>query len=543
MSAGATLAGRAATQLESGNTQSATALCRLALLRDPKDPEALRLTALIAGKDGDLERAEELMQAALAAAPHRLDLHEDLARMASAAGRPGDAIRILGAAVEVVADRMAARILLSRAHAQAGDPERGIATLREGLAHAPEHLQGWTELGRQQVDAGHYNDAFEVLKHAAALAPNNARMQANFGVVACETGKLDDSIDAYDRSLALDPDNAEVRMARSFTLLSMGRLEEGWRDYEARWRVNGEPLPALLRDRMWRGENLAGKRVVVISELGIGDQVAFSSCIPALIDQVGPDGQVVIECAVKLVDLFQRSFPTATVLPVQGTVQGLQINTDYSWVRRFEPVDVVTCHGDLPRYLTPPYGSVAPVLRPDPAGQAKWDAWLAANGRGKRIGLCWRSSLSDAWRNSRFPPVSAWRHLFEAMPEATFVNLQYDAGASEWDEAVAGTGVTVLDPPDLDQYNDLADTSDLMAALDLVISAPTAVAMLSAAVDTATLRLMRGSDWANFGGEKSPWFGKQKLVWLSREWHDDRDFQPVIDTALDLLADDARTAA
>jgi len=52
------------------------------------------------------------------------------------------------------------------------------------------------------------------------------------------------------------------------------------------------------------------------------------------------------------------------------------------------------------------------------------------------------------------------------------------------------SGKTIIVPAGIDQKNELDRAAALMSALSLVISAPTAVACLSAAVGTRTLKLL-----------------------------------------------------
>ena len=54
--------------------------------------------------------------------------------------------------------------------------------------------------------------------------------------------------------------------------------------------------------------------------------------------------------------------------------------------------------------------------------------------------------------------------------------------------------------------NDLAETAALMRGLDLVISAPTVVPAMSAALGVATWQLNFGEDWQAFGQSSNPWY-------------------------------------
>jgi hypothetical protein len=62
------------------------------------------------------------------------------------------------------------------------------------------------------------------------------------------------------------------------TLLQRGQYAEGWGHYAARFEVlpKREPPPGMAE---WRGESLAGKRLLVIAEQGLGDQILLSRLV------------------------------------------------------------------------------------------------------------------------------------------------------------------------------------------------------------------------------------------------------------------------
>ena len=77
--------------------------------------------------------------------------------------------------------------------------------------------------------------------------------------------------------------------------------------------------------------------------------------------------------------------------------------------------------------------------------------------------------------------------------------MQYDASAEEIAELEALSGRTIHVPPGIDQKQELDRACALLAALDAVVSAPTAVSWLAAGAGTPTFKVLYDTSWTAFG--------------------------------------------
>jgi hypothetical protein len=106
----------------------------------------------------------------------------------------------------------------------------------------------------------------------------------------------------------------ESRHSRAICLIGMGRIGEGFAEFEIR---NDQRFRAyvhhMTKAPLWKGEPLEGKRILVVAEQGLGDEFMFANILPDLQDAVGPDGKLDIAVDPRLIALFQRSFPNADV--------------------------------------------------------------------------------------------------------------------------------------------------------------------------------------------------------------------------------------
>ena len=149
-------------------------------------------------------------------------------------------------------------------------------------------------------------------------------------------------------------------------------------------------------------------------------------------------------------------------------------------------------------------------LTPDPARVAAYRAQLESFGPGAKIGICWRSMMLGAKRAKYYSALDAWGPILKT-PGAVFVNLQYGEAAPELARAAQMHGVTVAQIDGLDLKNDIDGAAALSAALDLVLSAPTAAAATAASVGTEVWFLTAGRTWPQLGTDEYPWYHKTKV--------------------------------
>ena len=171
----------------------------------------------------------------------------------------------------------------------------------------PSHAKGHNNLGVLHQRRGDFQAAARCFEDAARIDPGLAEPHVNLGNLHDIRGDPDGAVSCYRRALRIDPGYAQAHCCLAQALLATGRYEEGWEEFEWRWRTGDAslrlpPFPQPL----WDGsQDIAGKRVLLHAEQGYGDAIQFIRYAPMI---AARGARVIALCDPALTALF-RSVP------------------------------------------------------------------------------------------------------------------------------------------------------------------------------------------------------------------------------------------
>ena len=448
----------------SARGQHAAAIARFeeALARSPDDTHVLFALGNTARALGMPRPAEAFFRRVLAAEPERLEALVNLANLLRAQSRFAAAEALIAPALARHPESPELQLTLGSLYRETGD-----------AVHAAEH----------------YHRALEI-------KPGYAPAMGNLADLLADDGKTEEALSLYDRVLTQDKDNAQARINRAVLHLLRGNLKDGWRDYAARLKLPGKVPVAEHKLPRWDGAPLRRRRLLVTAEQGVGDQIMFAS----LIGELTAETRVILECEPRLVSLFTRSFPGAVVRAWDAETKGGVTTTRYGWLKSVGGASLAIEMGTLPRHLRKSIDAFPrprAYLVPDAAEVACWRMDRPV------IGICWRSGKTGGHRALQYAPLAAWAAFIREWPGAV-VSVQYDASAEEIAELERLSGREIVVPQGIDQKNELDRACALLASLDAVVSAPTAVSWLAAAAGTPTYKILYDTSWTCFGEAYEP---------------------------------------
>jgi Flp pilus assembly protein TadD len=311
-----------------------------------------------------------------------------------------------------------------------------------------------------------FDEAVALLEEAARAAPAHPDIRFNLGNACRAAHRWAEAEAAYRETLRLAPDHRRARLHLGHLLLSLGRWAEGWPLYEARLEVPGEGVSApLTKFPMWRGEDLAGRSILITIEQGLGDEIMFARFAPALRRR-----------GAAKVTLASRRL----LAPLMGDLADEIIVVDAE--ASVPPHDYWVYPASLPGRLdvTLETLSGAPYLAVPAGRQAKWAGFAEP---GFNVGVVWHGNPNQP------------RDRYRSLPSPEALAPLRDCGAR----------IVDLQVP----REDFGDLAAIMAQLDLVVSVDTAPAHLAGALGVPCWipYPWAGTDWRwLWYRADSPWY-------------------------------------
>lgn len=456
------------------------------------------------GRHGD---AIDCFQRALAVSPADPKILFALGSTARALGMAKPAETFFRQVLAIDPERLEALISLANLLRSNGQPQAARDVLTPMLARKPQSAEIWLTLGSALREMGDVAGAELHYREALIRSPRSATALGNLADILAMRGENDAALAHYSRAIKAAPDNAQLRLNRSILNLSLGQLKEGWRDYAARLRIPSKAPLCGHGLAAWTGGSLKNKRLIVTAEQGVGDELMFASMIPELSRRAADEGgRIILECDARLVPLFARSFPDVAVHAAVREKRDGVVKADYGWLKAAGGANLAVEAGTLPRYMRGDIASFPTCdsyLDADEIEILDWTSSLHDCDDGPFIGICWRSGKMTEGRASQFAPLEAWADFVSDLPGA-IVCAQYDATEDETERLGALSGREIIVPGEIDQKNELDRTCALFSALDVMVSAPTAVAWLSAGAGIPTYKILHDTSWTSFGSDYEP---------------------------------------
>jgi hypothetical protein len=370
-----------------------------------------------------------------------------------------------------------------------------IANYDKAIERKPDFAFAYCNRGVTQQALGMKAEALTSYDLAIAHDPSDAMSHYNRALLLQEYSRWDEVIASYDRAVAIDPSFADAQYNGSLALLYCGHLEQGWRNYEWRWKNAarlGMGKSSDFSQPLWLGEHAVdGKRILLHSEGGLGDTVQF--CRYAAL------------AAARGAQVYLQLQP-----PLHGLLSSLEgVSTVIEKGTELPPFD---CHCPL-MSLPLAFGTTLETIPPPAKGlqvdrtkRARWDSLRTEPGS-PRIGLVWSGNPDNANDQRRSIRLADWVRRLPA--GYRYFRLQRDMRGDDRAVLESCSFISSVD----EDVQDFMHIAAMCRCMDLVISVDTSLAHLSGTLGRPTwVMLPYIPDWRWLRGrDDSPWYPTMRL--------------------------------
>ncbi len=444
---------------QQGKLNEALAYGRRALELQPDFAKAHNNLGNVLQEQGRLDEAEACYRRALMLDPNYVDAHYNLALAARDQGKLADS----------------------------------IACSRRALELKPDYAEAHNILGLALHQQGRLEESLACYRRALELKPDYADAHSSLGTAFHDQGRIAEALACFQRAIELRPQFALAHFNRSLLRLLTGDFAHGWAEYEWRWQTGLKPFsPRSFPRPLWDGRPLQGRTLLLHAEQGLGDTIQFLR-YAALVRQ--PGARVVVECPTPLLRIVR----TCRFIDQLADETTSALDFDLYYPLMSLPGLLKTTLASVPADV--PYLFAAPDL------VAPWRESLGGL-EGFKIGIVWRGGPAHPNDRARSIPLSCFEPL-AALPGVRLFSLQKGAGAEQLQDVAGRFPITELGS----RLEDFMDTAAVLASLDLLITADTAIAHLAGALALPVwVALPLVPDWRwLLDRSDSPWYPTMRL--------------------------------
>jgi tetratricopeptide (TPR) repeat protein len=516
------------TALEAGQLEAAERSAKRLLELEPGQVDALYLTGRVAQRRERLDVAQDFYERAILAKGDFIDPYIKLIEILMTSAQTDAALRVCRLALSRIKPGLDHLVDLCGPLVE-DFPEEMRGLLKPGLDRSNTNSRVWTTyqevLHRLRVDGAEYDEFLSGMRdlfpgtleleiveasallhrnrqeEAIAVAQELARKHPELVTFEFMQGRMYRMLRQYEAAQAKGemllrafPGNADYAFMLSDIKLCKGDIGEGLKLNEDRFKRARGFNWSYLPMPNWRGESLAGKRILVIEEQGFGDCIMFGRYLPALLRQ-GARVRYVCRSAIYPMFAAQKSLRAVEILEHTPHLQ-LPPDMDY-YIATMSVAERLGIGAATA-------GAGARYLEPDPARVAAWREKLPRDGR-PLIGIVWAGNLATPIGYEKSIPADLVPALLGHEAFA-FVSLQLPVQLNDPYRGLLSHA------PEIGDFN---DTMAIIACLDAVVSVDTSVAHLSASMGQRTIVLSRfAPDWRwEAGADERPyWYPEVEVL-------------------------------
>lgn len=443
---------------------------------------------------GNNDAALEVLSSLSKERPSDPEVLHDLGAVLFLLGRYEESREVSARSVELRPDHPGGHYNLAVAFHTLKDTESALKHYNHTIALDPKHVKALSNAGVIYHKRNEFERARVYLERALMHQPDFLDAKINLGCLLKDMDLLAESDIVLTDAIRQSPECVKAHLNRAITLLSAGNFQEGWEEYEWRWR-DDQLTPELreLAGLKWNGEQeIRGRTIFLYAEQGFGDTIQFIRYVPWV---VGLGAHVILEVPPNMLELYSG-------------IKGL-----YRLVSRTnEPPKDIDFHCSLmslPRAFQTRLGTIptkTPALRITQTRLDHWRQRLSSH-QAPLIGIAWSGRQTHNNDHNRSLPLASFLKIFDR--ECCLVSLQKDVRPEDLEVAESDARLLLLGG----EIETFSDTAAILSNVKLVVSVDTSIAHLSASLGLPTWILLPFNPDFRWLRERtdSPWYPSVRL--------------------------------
>jgi predicted O-linked N-acetylglucosamine transferase (SPINDLY family) len=470
---------------------------------------------------GRPHEAEASYREALRLCPHYADAHHNLGAARVAQGRPEEAVACYEQALRLRPQHAETRSNLGLAYLALGRLDEALACCDAAIRLNTDYAGAHNNRGIVLHEQGRLDEAEASYREARRLRPADADAHSNLGRTLQAQGRLDEAIACYREALRLRPQHADAHLNRATAWLLIGNFEQGWPEFEWRWKSRNDIPPRNFLQPLWDDSPQNGRTILLHAEQGFGDTFQFIRYAP-LVKQRG--GTIIVECQAALVRLLARCPGIDRLVAAGSSLPDFDVHAP-----------LLSLPGLLGTTLATVPAAI-PYLFADEQLVEHWRCQLKTF-QSFKVGIFWQGNTKyreDKWRSiplSEFAPLAR-------LEGVQLFSLQKGPGTEQLHRLADRFSVVDLGPKLDEASGAFMDTAAVMKNLDLVITSDSSVAHLAGALGVpvwVALPVMPDWRWL-LDREDSPWYPTMRLFRQTQRGNWDDVFQRLAAALQQVLA-------
>ena len=384
--------------------------------------------------------------------------------------------------------------------------DKAIKFYEESFKLQPKNNLSMYNIGNIFSEKKEFKKSIKCFEQTIEANPDNFFAYNNIGFSYKHLGDFNKAEFFFKKSIEKNTDFIEGHINYSTTLLSQKKFDEGFEEYE--FRKQSKIFPDYIRYRelkikttIWNGQDIYGKTILIFTEQGIGDLFQFSRYIYELHDRF--KAKVILRLKHNLFHFFNsKKIQTITEqdkIPFHDFHQHLM---------------------SLPGIFYKKNKSFLPnnnFINYDNEKLKKWEIFFKSFS-GLKVGINSDTTLREGATGSleRLIPIEQFSVLTN-IKNINFFVLQRDFDENKLKIINKKSNVNYFKKLDK-SVKPFEDTVGIIKNLDLVITADTSIAHLSATLEKKTwIALPYISDWRWFQDEKKTLWYEDTLLYRQKE--------------------------